>query len=38
MIITLDEIVSLYLTTMILAVIVGYFVVKQRSQNERHML
>lgn len=30
MIITLDEIVSLYLTAMILAVIVGYFVVKQR--------
>lgn len=30
MIITLDEIVSLYLTAMIVAVIVGYFVVKQR--------
>lgn len=30
MIITLDEIVSLYLTAMILAAIVGYFVVKQR--------
>lgn len=30
MIITLDEIVSLYLTAMILAVIAGYFVVKQR--------
>ena len=30
MIITLDEIVSLYLTAMILAVMVGYFVVKQR--------
>ena len=30
MIITLDEIVSLYLTAMIFAVIVGYFVVKQR--------
>ena len=29
MIITLDEIVSLYLTAMIVAVIVGYFVVKQ---------
>jgi len=30
MIITLDEIVSLYSTAMIVAVIVGYFVVKQR--------
>ena len=30
MIITLDEIVSLYLTAMILAVMLGYFVVKQR--------
>ena len=30
MIITLDEIVSLYSTAMILAAIVGYFVVKQR--------
>lgn len=29
MIITLDEIVSLYSTAMIVAVIVGYFVVKQ---------
>ena len=29
MIITLDEIVSLYLTAMILAAIVGYFMVKQ---------
>lgn len=29
-IITLDEIVSLYSTAMILAAIVGYFVVKQR--------
>lgn len=30
MIITLDEIVSLYLTTMIIAGVVGYVVVKQR--------
>lgn len=30
MIITLDEIVSLYITAMMLAVIVGYFVVKHR--------
>jgi len=30
MIITLDEIVSLYSTAMIVAVIVGHFVVKQR--------
>lgn len=30
MIITLDEIVSLYLTAMIVAVMVGYLVVKQR--------
>lgn len=30
MIITLDEIVSLYSTAMIVAVMVGYFVVKQR--------
>ena len=30
MIITLDEIVSLYLTAMIVAVMVGYSVVKQR--------
>ena len=29
-IITLDEIVSLYLTAMIVAVIVGYLVVKRR--------
>ena len=30
MIITLDEIVSLYLTAMIVAVMVGYLVVMQR--------
>ena len=29
-IITLDEIVSLYLTAMIVAVVLGYFVVMQR--------